>query len=226
MDLISRKDAIAKGLGKYFTGSPCRNGHIAERYVQSGTCEECIRESKAIAVIPRMRAEILPPERMEIMKSRVNLEQQKLALKSQRLSIEQQKLQMSIERQEERREDRAVKEHRSATVKSRLMNVNLLAHPLDYEQIGTIAWAAAFARDPLLRREDVVTGRKGCEKDDPIYVMKCFPEDREVLLKVADEIWSRRSAPRAERDRAEILAKVEAERAAKDEKDWPELNCK
>ena len=228
MEIRTRREALDAGEKYFFTGKPCKYGHLTERYVGNGGCLDCLRP-KSTALVISTPGEIISPhsslqnnERLEIQRSKIQIEQQKLILKARSQEIQQQKLQMTVDR----REDRAVKEHRTTTVKSRLMNVNLLAHPLDYEQIGTIAWAAAFARDPLLRREDVVTGRKGCEKDDPIYVMKCFPEDREALLKVGDEIWSRRSAPRAERDRAEILAKVEAERAAKDEKDWPELNCK
>jgi 5-methylcytosine-specific restriction endonuclease McrA len=39
-EIISRKDAIAKGLTRYFTGEPCKNGHICFRWTQ-GTCSEC-----------------------------------------------------------------------------------------------------------------------------------------------------------------------------------------
>jgi len=31
--------------GKYFTGEPCKNGHIAERWKYNGMCVECKRES-------------------------------------------------------------------------------------------------------------------------------------------------------------------------------------
>ena len=41
--LISRKQAAAEGKIKYFTGKPCKYGHIAERYVSVGTCVECNR---------------------------------------------------------------------------------------------------------------------------------------------------------------------------------------
>lgn len=40
--IITRKDAKLLGLTKYFTGKECINGHLAERYVQSGTCSQCI----------------------------------------------------------------------------------------------------------------------------------------------------------------------------------------
>lgn len=44
-DLISRQYAIANGLGKYFTGKPCRKGHVAERWV-AGACVQCVSDRK------------------------------------------------------------------------------------------------------------------------------------------------------------------------------------
>ena len=45
MDLISRKDAKEQGLSRYFTGEPCKQGHIAERYVSSYLCVVCKKQS-------------------------------------------------------------------------------------------------------------------------------------------------------------------------------------
>jgi hypothetical protein len=42
MKIVSRKEAIANGLIKYFTGKPCKHGHTAERYTKSGCCVECL----------------------------------------------------------------------------------------------------------------------------------------------------------------------------------------
>jgi len=44
---VSKHFAINHGLQKYFTGEPCINGHIAERYIRKGNpCVECIRLQK------------------------------------------------------------------------------------------------------------------------------------------------------------------------------------
>lgn len=45
MNIISRKDAVASNMGQYFTGKPCKRGHISPRYVQSGACAMCVSES-------------------------------------------------------------------------------------------------------------------------------------------------------------------------------------
>lgn len=41
MKIISRKEATARGLKRYFTGKPCRNGHLAHRYID-GRCARCV----------------------------------------------------------------------------------------------------------------------------------------------------------------------------------------
>lgn len=43
-EFISRKEASALGLKKYYNGKPCARGHYAERYVNGG-CSQCYREN-------------------------------------------------------------------------------------------------------------------------------------------------------------------------------------
>lgn len=38
----SRKAALAAGQTRYFTGKPCKHGHIALRQAANGTCLECV----------------------------------------------------------------------------------------------------------------------------------------------------------------------------------------
>ena len=46
MQVKTRKQAMADGENKYFTGQPCKNGHMSFRYVQSGSCYDCINGDK------------------------------------------------------------------------------------------------------------------------------------------------------------------------------------
>ena len=41
MNLISRSEAIARGLPRYFTNAPCKHGHVAERQVSNYGCCAC-----------------------------------------------------------------------------------------------------------------------------------------------------------------------------------------
>jgi len=45
-NIISCNEARALGLMRYFTGKPCKRGHVAERDVNRG-CVECMREWRA-----------------------------------------------------------------------------------------------------------------------------------------------------------------------------------
>lgn len=50
MKLVSRFTAIQKGLTKYFTGKPCKHGHVAERRVDNSKCYHCWRIQRAAGV--------------------------------------------------------------------------------------------------------------------------------------------------------------------------------
>jgi len=47
MQIISKLEASLLGLKHYFTGVPCRNGHVANRLISSGTCIECNKAKRA-----------------------------------------------------------------------------------------------------------------------------------------------------------------------------------
>jgi len=46
MELISKLEAKEKGLKRFFTGEPCKYGHISERLVSKHTCIECKQEKE------------------------------------------------------------------------------------------------------------------------------------------------------------------------------------
>jgi hypothetical protein len=41
VNIITRENALRLGLVKYFTGEPCKYGHISERYAKCGGCLTC-----------------------------------------------------------------------------------------------------------------------------------------------------------------------------------------
>jgi len=45
MKIISKKEAQILGLKNYFTGLPCKRGHVAARLVKSGHCRVCANEN-------------------------------------------------------------------------------------------------------------------------------------------------------------------------------------
>lgn len=41
--VINRNEAKSQGLTRFYTGKPCKHGHLAQRHVSSGSCCECQR---------------------------------------------------------------------------------------------------------------------------------------------------------------------------------------
>jgi hypothetical protein len=41
---LSYSEALQQGAKTYFTGKPCKYGHVAERYTKGATCVECVKE--------------------------------------------------------------------------------------------------------------------------------------------------------------------------------------
>jgi len=55
--IISRKDAQAAGLKRYFTGVVCKNGHVDERLCSTGACLTCNRENGRLNYNPEKTSE-------------------------------------------------------------------------------------------------------------------------------------------------------------------------
>ena len=47
MQIITRQQAIEQKLSRYFTGEPCKHGHIAEKLLSNRTCIECQLKRKS-----------------------------------------------------------------------------------------------------------------------------------------------------------------------------------
>lgn len=46
MEMVSRETAISIGVGRYFTGVPCKNGHLSQRRTSDRVCISCEREKE------------------------------------------------------------------------------------------------------------------------------------------------------------------------------------
>ena len=42
--VITRDEALAAGLTRYFNGKPCPHGHVSERLVANRVCAACLKE--------------------------------------------------------------------------------------------------------------------------------------------------------------------------------------
>lgn len=47
MEVMTRMQAAEKGLLRFYTGRPCKRGHLSERYTRTNSCIECQRIATA-----------------------------------------------------------------------------------------------------------------------------------------------------------------------------------
>jgi len=45
MEIISRQQALTESLPRYYTGKPCKHGHISERFINNSQCYQCFYNS-------------------------------------------------------------------------------------------------------------------------------------------------------------------------------------
>jgi len=55
MQIITRREAREKGLSRYFTGKPCKHGHLSERTVPNKRCMACHRERQNKSYVRKPR---------------------------------------------------------------------------------------------------------------------------------------------------------------------------
>lgn len=222
-EIIARKQAIARGLNKYFTGKTCSNGHIAWRYTTSGTCEDCIRKSTALSrPVPKViegQVVLSQDPRIELLNRGLELKERELDLKERALEIRAQNAttraqftDAQIERKSLRAKQEFIKEH--------MVTFNMLANYEDYDVAVNMVWMAAMIRNPEITKADVITGR---QLDRFRYVMRCFPIDKKMLLAETNSIYSRRQMAEAEQFRETAIASVAAAEAAAIDAEWPEF---
>lgn len=58
MNIITRSQAKQQGQPKYYTGVPCKNGHVSQRRTDNGSCVECAAIERKSAYTKRRNAHI------------------------------------------------------------------------------------------------------------------------------------------------------------------------
>jgi len=88
MAFNEREAARAQGLVRYFTGKPCKRGHVAERLTSTANCLECERERAASLERRPSAVEQKPPVEVVTKSKRtpIFVETENLALDAQAIA--------------------------------------------------------------------------------------------------------------------------------------------
>jgi hypothetical protein len=69
--IVNAREAFDAGETRYFTGNPCKHGHIAQRMVANGVCQECLRarrQRNRDAIYSKVREwKLANPERVKLL---------------------------------------------------------------------------------------------------------------------------------------------------------------
>ena len=192
MEIISRQQAISSGFSKYFTGEPCKNGHIAARYVYSCTCEMCIRVTS-----PHPAPN---PKRAQLQEHRADMERMRLEQSQQRIAIAQQKLAFSKQRAA----------LRARAKRTDLVPFRIMLHFADVEFFKAVMLASAITLDPSITLDDLTTTKAPeVAGERAIYTFRTFQADIDSLRTLEAEM-TRDRRTRGGRPRHSYLARDHA----------------
>ena len=142
--IISCAEAKAQGLKRYFTGKPCKHGHVAERSVGSSNCIACLQD---LAQLPEYKEQ----SRLRNKSSRSqSTPEQRAAAKAKRLAYYAANLDVLIEEMKVR--NKSYYERNKEKIK---------AQTLKYQKENT-AQRTKYKREWSKQRA----------KEDPVYAMK------------------------------------------------------
>ena len=189
MENKTRQEAVTTGDLYFFTGKPCKRGHLSKRYVGNGACYECMHPRTIL-----QGGELLSPTTETGLALRSEIDATRLALIERKLSIDERTLALKEFQVEDRslrlqdRHERKLRQYRASVKKSRLIEVFCRAEPVDYETVLSMIWAFAVIHDPVLRPEDLVKSKL----KDKTFIMLCFPDDKEEILRITSEMYDAR----------------------------------
>ena len=178
MEIISRDQALASGQRYFFTGKPCRRGHVSKRYTLNGGCDECIHPRFAVQPETPRIIDIRQsdPARMELERAKIDLQRKRLEIRESQQQFQRQNRTVIQERRQARRD-----------ALSRMLSIAVSFPPDKTEQFYDVAYACAIIRCPSLERQDVILKSKPRETNQRV---RAFSGDTPALQEYARSLFS------------------------------------
>lgn len=209
-EIITHEEASNRGLTRYFTGRACRNGHIADRYVNGGACAECINGDKILTDAQR--------------ESRLRMAEQKLANETARIQLAKERLEAKKQAAVITDENRAVRGV-SVAARSEMLKIKIAIPYYDLPAMKAFVHGLASVRIPGVRVIDVCPNLIPKFFAEPvfIYIFMVHPEDRALVFQAQDEFMNEmKGKDRLEqirRNNERIIQQLNDERDAEDNGD-------
>lgn len=140
MELITRDEARAKGLIHFYTGKPCRNNHVAKRYVIGGACYDCLYGEK---IFTEAHTE-----------QRLRIAAQKAKTEALRAELAKRRLELNLSK-EAAKKDRDIFRGLRVTVLNELTKMGVEIPETDLPAMRAYVLSLAMARIPGVRPQDI-----------------------------------------------------------------------
>lgn len=190
METISRQSAADQKLARYFTGEPCKRGHLSERYTVNTGCVECTNPL-SISSGRKSNGSLIKEERLQLAKSRLILQEEQTKLKreiaeSRRLLIEEE-MKIKLIHAECRKKEKEFSEEQkmrlgntritARTVRHAIAQMQTINIRVDEDNLlffkGEVLKLAQSICEDLTLPDLISTGRP---RAGNIHVFRCFPE--------------------------------------------------
>lgn len=198
MQIVTRKEAKATGLNRYYTGLPCKNGHVDYRYTASGACKSCVGESNGRFAPTGVETE------PEVVAAKMVLDAAQTAYnEAVRVASERRQQQLEADhaaKEQATKNGRKQKEVDAGLARERmeakrqLVQVRVRLYEEDRGNVAAAAWAMAAMRAPSLTMGDVDPQLIPRDKTagTALYAFNCYAADVEAVQQLAaDSIKAR-----------------------------------
>jgi len=213
MEIITRKDAKAAGLNRYYTGLPCKNGHVDYRYTASGACKSCVGESNGRFALTGVETE------PEVVAAKMALDAAQAAYnEAVRVASERRQQQLAADeaaRDQARKDSRQQREvdasqsRERAEAKGQLVQVRVRLYEEDRGHVAVAAWAMAAMRAPSLTMGDIDPQLIPRDKTagTALFAFNCYAADVEAVQQLSADSIRARGIDAAAR-RAQVLGQT------------------
>lgn len=181
MEITNRQEAIQRGQKYFYTGKPCKYGHLTKRYVGNGGCYECLHPcTRGIPELPENATGEMAVARFNAIAAHQEAER-----------LKQQIRQRKVDRR---------------SLLSTMIKIKIFAEAGDIRQFLESALAISRERDLRIMPEDIYV--PGLLQGGKVMTIRCFPEDMELLLKTARDLSAARYSPATVAPLAQNVVKV------------------
>jgi hypothetical protein len=163
MDIIERKFALAHNESKYYTGIPCKNGHLAMRYTKSGACQECIHG---------VRTPQSPSSNPAAVAAQAEKDQRRAE---------------AVKDQKEQKEREALR----SEYKNYVAQFKFFVPDRNWPDFRTVAVLLTQMRYPELTADDIASAKSrksAIGVGVSLYVVAVHPDDRAALISISEEM--------------------------------------